>query len=245
IMALASGPLEIDDPLRPTTARIAQGATLEQDWVHTYVAFGRDLAVFRAADPVRPIGWVQPDEPYVTLVLDRPHAEWSVAYAVAQSINEEATIPEPGQAPAQLAMAFDPRTVLVRLPAAERANPAPFLARIENLPLLMPYTEARVLVNYTTGDIVLSGDVEIAPVIISHKGLTITTTLPQPPATVENPQVVEKDFLALDPEKKGGAKLADLLDALNQIRVSAPDRVAIIKKIHEAGKLHATLIVEK
>lgn len=245
IMALARGSLIIDNAERPNTARIAGGATLEQDWVHNYVAFGRDLAAYRNAGPERSVHWIQPDEPYVTLVLDNPHSEWSVAYTIAQSINEEASIPEPGQAPAQIALAFDPRTVIVRLPTAERANPAPFLARIENLSLFMPYTEARVIVNRTTGGITISGDAEIAPAIITYAGMTITTVRPEPAATPENPRIEQKDFIAIDPQKKGGTKLADLLDALNQIRVTSQDKINIIEQLKAGGKLMATLIVEK
>lgn len=245
IMAMASGPLQVDAG-RPATGRIAQGATLEQDWVHSYVAFGRDLAVYRSGTGLRPLGWIVPEEPYVTLVIDEPHAEWGVAYAIAQSINEEASIPEPAdtQPNQQIAMAFDPRTVIVRLPLAERANPAPFLARIENLSLFMPCTEARVVVNRSTGGIVISGDAEISPAVVTYKGLTITTVMPEPQPTPENPRVAERDFVALDPQKKGGARLADLVDALNQLRVTAPDKINIIEQLHRTGKLHATLIVE-
>ncbi|HOB75276.1 MAG TPA: flagellar basal body P-ring protein FlgI [Phycisphaerae bacterium] len=246
VMAMASGPLQIEDSARPTVARIAQGATLEQDWVHNYVALGRELAVFRNGGANRAAAWVQPDAAYVTLVLDEPHAEWAVAYTIAQSINEEGAIAdETGiEAAPQIAMAFDPRTVIVRLPEAERANPAPFLARIENLSLFMPATEARVVVKRSTGGIVITGDAEIAPAVVTYKGLTITTVVPEPEPTPENPRIIEQDFIPLDPQKKGGAKLSDLVDALNQLRVSAPDKINIIEQLYRTGKLHATLVVE-
>jgi flagellar P-ring protein precursor FlgI len=245
-MAMASGPLQIEDPTKPTTARIAQGATMEQDWLHNYIALGRELSAFRADATGRAPSWIQPDEPYVTLVLDQPHAEWAVAYAIAQSINEEGTIPDAdGAQPAtQIALAFDPRTVIVRLPEAERSNPAPFLARIENLSLFMPATEARVVIKRSTGGIVISGDAEISPAVVTYKGLTITTTIPEVAGTAENPKIIEKNFLAVDPQKQGGAKLADLVDALNQLRVPPVDRINIIEQLWQNGKLHATVIVE-
>jgi flagellar P-ring protein precursor FlgI len=245
VMAMAGGPLQLPDPATPTVARIAQGATLEQDWVHHYIALGRDLAVYRNTGSGRPSDWIRPDEPHVTLIIDDPHAEWGVAYTIAQSINEEATIPDlsaPVGPP--IAMAFDPRTVVVRLPETERANPAPFLYRIENLALFLPYTEARVVIGRKSGSIVITGDVEISPAVITYKGLTITTVIPELPASPANPKIVEKDFVPIDPQKKGGAKLADLVDALNQLRVSAPDKINIIEQLHKTGKLHATVIVE-
>ncbi len=240
-MATASGPLQIEDPLSPVVARIAEGATLEQDWVHNYIALGRELP-----EPVRSRQWVRPDEPYITFVIDEPHAEWAVSYTIAQSINEEASISEvaSGNINAQIAMAFDPRTVLVRMPEVERGNPAQFLARLESLQLFMPFTEARVTIHRKSASIVISGDAEISPAVITYKGLTITTITPEPPATPENPRMVESDFIPVDPQKKGGAKLADLVDALNQLRVPAPDRITIIEQLYKTGKLHATMVVE-
>ena len=44
-MALAGGPLQLEDPEVPTVARIARGATLEQSWIHNYLVLGRDLEV--------------------------------------------------------------------------------------------------------------------------------------------------------------------------------------------------------
>lgn len=241
VMALAAGPIQLEDQLTPTVGRIAKGATLEQDWIHTFVAPGRDLP-----EPIRSRGWVRLEEPYVTLLLDEPHAEWAMAYTIAQSINEESSIAEigTGSAHTQIAMAIDPHTVLVRVPETERANLAPFLARIESLQLFMPFTEARVVVHRKSGSIVITGDVEISPAVVTYRGLTITTVLPETPPTAENPKVVERDFVAIDPQRKGGAKLADLVDALSQLRVPPADRINIVEQLHRIGKLHATVIVE-
>jgi flagellar P-ring protein FlgI len=101
-----------------------------------------------------------------------------------------------------------------------------------------------VVVRRSTGGIVITGEAEISPVVITYKGLTITTMIPEPQGTPDNPRLVEKDFLAIDPQKKGGTKLADLVDALNQIRVSPQDRINIIQQLHKIGKLHATLVVD-
>jgi flagellar P-ring protein precursor FlgI len=124
------------------------------------------------------------------------------------------------------------------------AGPVPFLARLEGLQLFMPFTEARVTIHRKSSSIVITGDAEISPAVITYKGLTITTVVPEAPPTLENPKVIEHDFVPIDPQKKGGAKLADLVDALNQLRVPAPDRITIIEQLHKTGKLHATLMVE-
>lgn len=241
IMAMAGGPIQIEDPAVPTVGRIAEGATLEHDWIHTYTALGRELP-----EPIRTRSWVRLDEPYITFVINEPHAEWAIAYTIAQSINEEASIQEVarGNTQDQIAMAVDPRTVLVRVPETERANLAPFVARLENLQLFMPFTEARVTLHRKSGSIVITGDVEISPAVITYKGLTIQTVTPEPAPTPEAPRVVEREFIAIDPQRKGGARLADLVDALNQLRVPAQDRITIIEQLYKTGKLHATLIVE-
>ena len=238
VMALASGPLQIENATTLTVGRIGQGATLEQDWIHNYVVLGRDLP-----PQVRDHEGIQPDEPYVTLVIDEPHSQWAVAYTIARTLNSESEVGD-GTASAQNAIAVDPRTVVVRIPPMDRANPAAFLYRVEKCQLIMPLTEARVTIHRASGTIVISGDAEISPAVISQKGLTITTTTPPVKPTPEAPQTQEQRFVALDPENKGGAKLRDLVDALNMLRVPVEDRITVIQKMHENGQLHATLIVE-
>ena len=51
-------------------------------------------------------------------------------------------------------------------------------------------------------------------------------------------------MIALDTTNAGGAKLQDLVNALDQLKVPAEDRIAIVKELYKTGKLHAKLIVE-
>ena len=74
--------------------------------------------------------------------------------------------------------------------------------------------------------------------------MTITTMLPPIPPTAQIPTEKENNFVSVDPEQRGGAKLADLLAAFNQLKVEATDRIAILKEIHRSGKLHAQLITQ-
>jgi flagellar P-ring protein precursor FlgI len=80
--------------------------------------------------------------------------------------------------------------------------------------------------------------------VISHKGLTISTIAPPPVPTTRNPMITEQNAIAIDTTNQGGAKLQELLNALDAIKVPAEDRIAIIKELHKTGKLHAKLIVE-
>ena len=86
---------------------------------------------------------------------------------------------------------------------------------------------------------------EISPVVVSYKGLTITATNPPPERSPEEPRVSQGPFGAIDPQHKGGPKLTDLVEALNQLCVPAADRIAIIEELHKTGKLHATLMVQR
>ena len=92
--------------------------------------------------------------------------------------------------------------------------------------------------------IVVGGDVQVSPVIISHKGLTITTVTPKPIPNFRTPEVKETNWAAVDPENRGGTRLNDLMNAMEQLQVDGKDRIAIIKEIHSMGKLHAELIIK-
>jgi flagellar P-ring protein precursor FlgI len=258
VLAFASGPLVVTDPKSPRTAIVRQGAVIEANIIHNYVALGRDLDHYKKARQAgSAIGrglleWIRPDEPYVTLVIDDAHASWAMANIMAQMINDDSADPDAqGQARGAstsdnaAAMAVDRNNVLVRVPETARRNPAPFLARIETLDLLMPPSEARVIVNREAGSVIITGDVQISPVVITFKGMTITTTTPEPKPTPDNPRVDEKQFAPLDPSHRGGTKLQELVDALNTLKIPPADRVRIIEELSRMGKLHAKLIVEE
>lgn len=218
IFALASGPVHVPDTVTPTAAVITQGATLEADIIYHYVVDNQ-----------------------ITLVVEDAHAGWSMSHAIAQMISEESS--EPGKV-SGIAKAMDPKNVVVTIPPADRSSPAGFIARLEGIELLLPQAEARVKINRRTGTIIVTGEVEISPVAISHKGLTINTTT-QPAAASPAGTGGEEGFVGIDPGRRGGTKMADLIDALNQLKVPVDDRITIIEELYKTGKLHARLVVEE
>jgi len=235
VYAMASGPVETIAE-HPTTAVIKEGATLEVSVLHTYLARGAEL---EHASPL-----IRPDEHYLTLVLNDVHAEWSMANAVAQIINQETdqsgTPKDRTTWHQETAFALDPKNVVVRVPPEEVRNPASFIAWIERLDLLMPATEARVLVSRKDGAIVVTGDVEIAPVVISHNGLVISTWVPEPPKpTTTSPTMQEQTWVPIDPQRRGGTRLTELVEALNKLKVPSKDRIAILEKLYRSGKIMA------
>ncbi len=216
ILALADGALVIEDPATPTVGVVKGGAVMEVDLPATYIESGR-----------------------FTLVLEDPSASWTTASTIAKIINDSESA-----AGEILAVAVDPKNVVVTIPRIELERPDSFISRVQRLPVPMLPTEARVRINERTGTMIVTGDVEISPVVISHKGLTITTITPAPVPTARNPRLGSKDVLAIDPQNTGGAKLQDLVNALDQLKVPAEDRITIIKELYKIGKLNAKLIVE-
>lgn len=214
--ALAEGPLTIEDPTTPTVGVVKAGATMEQDLPAKYIDRGQ-----------------------FTLVIEDPSASWTTASTIAKVINDaESTNGE------TIAVAVDPKNVVVTIPRIELERPDSFISRVQRLPVPVLPTEARVLVNERTGTMIVTGDVEISPVVISHRGLTISTINPAPVPTPRNPVVTSTSVIALDTTQAGGAKLQELLNALDQLKVPAEDRITIVKELYKTGKLHAKLIVE-
>lgn len=219
VFAYAEGQLTVEDLDNPRTAVARNAATLSRD---IYSQF---------AD----------EQGRLTLVLDEPNATWPMATTIATLVND---LMAPDGPP--VAIALDQKNVVVEIPEAEMANPGPFISQVLELHLdpSLVRTEARVVINARTGTIVMTEDVEISPVVISHKGMTITTVTPEAPPAPENPEIEEETFVALDPEGRANARLADLVNAFNQLKVPAEDRIAIIREIHRSGKLHAQLVIE-
>lgn len=219
VFAYAEGALTIEDKDTPTVARVERGAQMTADVQSRLMdRFGR-----------------------ITLVINQPNAGWPVANNLANLVNDLVAPDGPA-----VARAVDPKNIVIEVPMWQRENPAAFIS-----PILQTYVDAtqvagggRVVINERTGTIVISGEVQVSPVIISHRGLTITTITPPPAANAAQPIVEDQPFVGIDPEGRGGAALADLLGAFNQLKVPAGDRIEILKLLHESGKLHAQLILE-
>jgi flagellar P-ring protein precursor FlgI len=215
LAGFVQGPIDLEDPSTPTVGVIKGGCVLEGDF---------------------PNGKVDANGMF-KLIIDEPSATWTMSSNIAKIINDS----EDGQT---WAWAMSEKEVVVRIPPSEQQRPDGFISRVQRLPVPIIPSEARVLVNERTGTLIVTGDVEISPVVISHKGLTISTILPAPVPTARTPVVSTKDVIALDTSNAGGAKLQDLINALDQLKVPVQDRIDIIKELHKTGKLHAKLIVE-
>jgi len=81
--------------------------------------------------------------------------------------------------------------------------------------------------------------VEISPVVISHKNLTVQ---------VGNQNLIgeepEARFVAITDRDQGQVpqRLDDLVTALNQLRVPTSDIIQILRELNRSGKLHAVYV---
>lgn len=219
VFALASGRISVESPDRLRSGFVKSGARIEVDIIaQTIDQQGR-----------------------INLVIDENFAGWTLAANLANLINNHMAPDGP-----EIAMALDQRNLMIRVPEGDRSNPATFVSRLMQLTVhqsLVP-VGARVRINEQTGTIVISGDVQISPVIITHEGLTISTIVPEQPPTPENPELQTRLFHQLDPEQAAGRSLENLIAALNKLQVPVKDRIAIIRQLHQNGNLIAELIFE-
>ncbi len=228
VFAFAQGALEVS-ATSPTTGVIRFGALVNEDVLLGYTATGSEVPF--AND------WIQEDEIYITLVVDEAHAGWGMSVAIAEAINAELSLTADVE---RVAVAADPRNVVVWVPKFQRADPAAWIRDIEELSTLMPAAEARVSINRKTGTIVISGDARVSPAIVSHKGMTVTVRSPAPDP--DEPSVESNQFVGVASGAGDRSSMSDLLQSLNQLKVPVDDRIAILTQLQRAGKLHAKLI---
>jgi len=113
---------------------------------------------------------------------------------------------------------------------------------------------ARVIINERTGTIVIGGTVTILPVAISHGGLNIEIQtqpiISQPTALSGGQTVVERMSTVRAGEDstgvyaiEGAATVQEVAKALNAMKVSPRDVIAIFQALRESGALKAELVI--
>lgn len=180
-----------------------------------------------------------------TLSLGLNSNDFATARAVARAINEakgEGT-----------AAAIDGRLVRVRVPTEPDARVG-FLADIENLPVELERRAARIVLNARTGSVVLNDAVTLGPCAVAHGSLSVTISS-TPQVSQPNPlsggqtTVTEKTDIAITQQGgslvqlPAGAKLADVVKALNALGATPQDLLAILQAIKSAGALNAEIEV--
>ncbi len=178
--------------------------------------------------------------------LDLASDDFHTAREVERAINDRMG---PGTAAAQ-----DGRTVRVRMPPAA-ADRVAFLAEIENLNVARATPAAKVVINARTGSVVMNQAVTLAECAVAHGSLSVTisstpvVSQPTPFSTGGQTVLTEKADISIAQQggslvaMPAGAKLADVVKALNALGATPQDLLAILQAMKAAGALNAELEV--
>lgn len=153
-----------------------------------------------------------------------------------------------------VAVMLDSGTVRLDISATGAISPAHALVRVENI-LVEPERRARVVVDQSSGTIVMGEDVRISRVAVSQGNLTLR--IQEAPLVVQpNPfsagqTIVVPNTNAAINEEPGiglaeipeGTSLSEVVAGLNALGVSPRDMIDILKSIKAAGALHAEFVV--
>jgi flagellar P-ring protein precursor FlgI len=180
------------------------------------------------------------------LLLDLVSPSFTTAQAMADRINRAEG---PGTA-----RALDAVTVEVAAPGSAMDRVA-LAARIEGLDVRPALPAARVVVNARTGTVVIGGDVRVLPAAVAHGNLTVAVSeryavsQPAPFSRRGNTVVTPNSDVRAGEEQARmalfapGARLSDIVDAVNALGAAPGDLVAILEALKEAGALRAELVV--
>ncbi len=204
----------------PSSGRIPGGASVER----------AIASPFAGADDLR---------------LDLGEQDFSAARSVAEAINAALG---PGSA-----SAADGGTIAIKAPADPAARIA-LAARIESLDIMLAPPPARVIVNARTGTVVIGGEVRILPAAVAHGSLTVRVTenqaASQPgPLSAGRTAITQQSGVEAGeaPARMQlfapGARLGDIVNAVNMLGAAPGDLVAILEALKAAGALRAELVV--
>jgi flagellar P-ring protein precursor FlgI len=210
VYALCQGQITIDDPEQPLVGMIHGGCQMEADIFTPFVL----------------------DNRYITLILDKNHANFQTANEIASLIREQmhiSGVTSEGETE-DFVRAHDAANIIVRIPEIEKNDPVGFTSQILETRIEEPEPESRVVINSKAGTIVISGDVEIGDVIVSHKNVVVEATT--------------SAFAPIDVDQSATPKLTQLVNQLNALKVPTADMIEIIRGIEQNGKLHGRLIVD-
>lgn len=178
------------------------------------------------------------DGQHVNVMLNNP--DFATAANTAKSLNEKL-----GQGSAT---ALDAATIQV---SATDGDIVGLVARIGEVNVNRT-TVAKVVINERTGTVVIGGDVKLSPAAVAHGNLSVEissdtyVSQPEPISTGETTVVSQQSVQATERRNnlmylKSGATLQDLINALNELKVTPRDVIAILQALKEAGALHAEI----
>jgi flagellar P-ring protein precursor FlgI len=220
VYAFAQGSLKLPNEDLPTVARIDFGAQM-----------------------VRDINTTPSIEGSFDLIIDSNFAGWGPVSTIASEINQQYLLTADRNQ--TIAKPLDARTIHVRVPNTETGKAPSFFGDImqTDISSALRKLPEKVICDTSTGIIVITGDVQVSPAVITHKDLTITTTVPAPPGV---PASRTSEFAAIYAAESDAdtSRLDDLIAAFDQLDIPPTEQINILSMLHDAGHLHATLIID-
>ncbi len=153
-----------------------------------------------------------------------------------------------------IAKSIDPGTVSMSIPEQYKDNIVSLMTKVEQLQI-QPDTVAKVVIDESTGIVVIGKDVKINRLAIAQGNLTIKITdipfVSQPePFTMGEQVVVNTSLIDIEEETDAkmkvldtGINLQDLVDGLNALGVTPRDLISILQAIKASGALQAEIEV--
>jgi len=232
IYALAQGPVAIS------------GFTAQGDAASVTRGVPTSGRISNGATVEREIGFSLADEHTLKLSLHNP--DLTTATRIAKTVN--------AYLGGAVAEASDPATVKLTVPANYQGGVVGLLTDVEQVKV-DPDVPAKVIIDQSSGVIVMGSDVRISTVAIAQGNLTIrvneTAQVSQPgPLSNGTTQVVPRTSIDVDEEKgnkvvvmQEGVELQNLVDGLNALGVGPRDIISILQAIKAAGALQAEIEV--
>ena len=152
------------------------------------------------------------------------------------------------------AKALDPGTVELDVPLEYQNNIVDLMTKVEQLQV-QPDQAAKVVVDESSGIVVIGKDVKINRLAIAQGNLTIKITdipiISQPePFTLGEPVVVNTSIIDIEEDTEAkmqvldtGINLQELVDGLNALGVTPRDLIGILQAIKASGALQAEIEV--
>lgn len=183
-----------------------------------------------------------------SLALSLKNPDISTAMQIQSAINEKLK--------GNFASATDPGTVKVNVPDQYKPQVAMLISDIEQLQI-EPDQVAKIVIDETSGTIVMGENVRIDTVAVAQGNLTVRIEeepqVSQPGAFAPvgaTTEVVPRSTITVDEGSenrmvvlKKGANLRDLVNGLNALGVGPRDLITILQNIKAAGALQADIQV--
>ncbi len=147
------------------------------------------------------------------------------------------------------ARALGAGTVNVVIPKENQGDLITFIAQLQSLSV-EPVALSRVVINERTGTIVVGGEVAIRPCQVAHGDLVIevatTPVFPESGALLPDERKGEVTDVKVKEQPAhflpiSGASASEVAVALNKLKVTPRDMIAIFQALREAGALDADL----